>query len=1090
MNNNKSGDSLSPNWAKFGAPFATAMCFGVAPHGVNAEVLVDLDATGLDEGPLDTWVNNGSVDGDFASAGDTVPEVITVEGVRTVALIGGTTGAAGTHYAGPIAPESVIDSDTSRTIEAWVYNPSPQDEETVFAWSRRGGPEGTNVSFGHATNGTYGALGLWGAPDIGWDGDIVFNEWTYIAYTYSADDTTTRVFRDGNLSAEEFLDGGLPGAFERDTNDEDLPFRVGRQSNADGTASDTGVGEIQIARIRVHDEALSQEDLRAKFLEERDAFGLGDADGDGIPDGVEENLAFLDPNNAEDGAADQDEDGLSNSDEYEAGTDMEDPDSDGDGALDGDEVNVAGTDPLNSDSDGDGLLDGVETNTGSFVDENDTGSDPLEIDSDGDGFPDGQEVSRGSDPTDSGSEPSLDDPVISLDATQLEPGEAPVWTNEGVLGGEFVASDIVPSVEEFQGIHGISFDGTNHFYTGPNTPASLTGNAARSIEAWVMNPALADEETIFAWGRRGGGAGTNMAFNHGANAAFGAIGHWGAPDIGWDGNITAGNWTYVVYTWDPENLTTTVYHDGEFAATETLPDPLNTWGVDSGGQPLPFRVASQNDAGGGPTGGLRGSMLIAKVRVHERALSEDEIEDTFEAESEQFGLGDADGDGLPAWFENQYAFLDDNDPDDADEDADEDGLSNEEEFELGGNPDNPDTDGDGALDGVEADLGSSLTLTDTDQDGLSDGVETFTEEFVDANDTGTDPSFDDTDLDGWFDGEEVFFGSDPLDGSSEPSFDEIVAIVDLNAANLDMGALESWQNEGAMGRSFDAVDGSAPEVVNAQGIPAVSFNGTSQHLVGPPSPIFFTGDFPRAIDAWVWNEEAQGEETVFSWGRRGGPAGSNVAFGHGTNPDWGAVGHWGEPDIGWDDDPEDDFNGVVTGAWTHIGYSYDPETFIVSVYRDGELANSEELFLELVTFAEDNTEDGNPLPFRVGAQNLASGAVDADPARLASLLIGRVRAYSQFLDADEFAAIYEAEQGDYEVTVAPGFSIAVASVDANGVTITWDAASGFTYAVDVSTDIGSADNWSEVASGLDTGSYTDSDLPDGDGARFYRVRAE
>ena len=58
-------------------------------------------------------------------------------------------------------------------------------------------------------------------------------------------------------------------------------------------------------------------------------------------------------------APDADEDGLSDADELDFGTDPLDPDSDDDGLTDGDEVD-RGTDPLDPDSDGDGLLDGDE----------------------------------------------------------------------------------------------------------------------------------------------------------------------------------------------------------------------------------------------------------------------------------------------------------------------------------------------------------------------------------------------------------------------------------------------------------------------------------------------------------------------------------------------------------------------------------------------------------------------------------------------------------------------------------------------------------------------------------------------------------
>jgi hypothetical protein len=53
-------------------------------------------------------------------------------------------------------------------------------------------------------------------------------------------------------------------------------------------------------------------------------------------------------------------------------------------------------------------------------------------------------------------------------------------------------------------------------------------------------------------------------------------------------------------------------------------------------------------------------------------------------------------------------------------DADGDGLTNEEEAEIGSDPNDPDTDGDGLIDGEEVFLGTDPTNPDTDGDGFSD----------------------------------------------------------------------------------------------------------------------------------------------------------------------------------------------------------------------------------------------------------------------------------------------------------------------------------------------------------------------------------
>ncbi|MDG2124864.1 MAG: hypothetical protein P8J87_14265, partial [Verrucomicrobiales bacterium] len=151
--------------------------------------------------------------------------------------------------------------------------------------------------------------------------------------------------------------------------------------------------------------------------------GSADTDGDDLADFWEE-IFFPGDLSQLSGAADFDEDGLSDLGEMQrggfpnvkdtdgdgledgretgtgvvgvggdTGTDVFLADTDGDGKYDGDEVDGAtATDPHAPDSDFDGLSDGQETNTGVYVSIDDTGSDPNNIDSDGDSLLDGDEV--------------------------------------------------------------------------------------------------------------------------------------------------------------------------------------------------------------------------------------------------------------------------------------------------------------------------------------------------------------------------------------------------------------------------------------------------------------------------------------------------------------------------------------------------------------------------------------------------------------------------------------------------------------------------------------------------------------------------
>jgi hypothetical protein len=131
-----------------------------------------------------------------------------------------------------------------------------------------------------------------------------------------------------------------------------------------------------------------------------------DVDKDGISDDWEAQFG-LDPNNPADALRDDDNDGLTNLQEFQLRTNPNLFDSDSDGLSDGDEVNVYHTSPWLEDTDGDGLTDAEEVNsyhTNPLLADTDSdglsdieeiniyGTDPVSSDSDNDGLTDGSEV--------------------------------------------------------------------------------------------------------------------------------------------------------------------------------------------------------------------------------------------------------------------------------------------------------------------------------------------------------------------------------------------------------------------------------------------------------------------------------------------------------------------------------------------------------------------------------------------------------------------------------------------------------------------------------------------------------------------------
>ncbi len=235
----------------------------------------------------------------------------------------------------------------------------------------------------------------------------------------SAIDGDAAAIGPGNASA-------APGTVTRGSSGTDLLGPDGTYSVTENTPSDVSVGDSGAAAPvsePIYDpEPVYTEPVVADTT--TTAATSGDADGDNYPDAQELEVG-LDPNN---------------------------PDTDGDGVADGDEVNIYGTDPYYWDTDGDSLGDGQElyemrtdplvfngdgaatsgtsaeaaapetqamdtsgaASAGgdsdgdrlSDADEAAVGTDPTIADSDGDGYYDGDEAALGSSPHDATSIPA------------------------------------------------------------------------------------------------------------------------------------------------------------------------------------------------------------------------------------------------------------------------------------------------------------------------------------------------------------------------------------------------------------------------------------------------------------------------------------------------------------------------------------------------------------------------------------------------------------------------------------------------------------------------------------------------------------
>lgn len=190
-----------------------------------------------------------------------------------------------------------------------------------------------------------------------------------------------------------------------------------------------------------------------------------DVDGDGIPYCAEQE-AGMNPYNPLDAGGDRDGDGLTNLDEYQRGTGINDADTDNDGISDGLEVSF-GMDPkvddAGGDLDGDGLPNSVELARG-FDPSNpadglaDTDGDGLtnaqeyvlgtpwnDADADDDGMSDGVEIANGLDP-------QMNDAAADKDGDGLPNAWELVWglnPNDGADGAADPDNDGVSTRDEY-----------------------------------------------------------------------------------------------------------------------------------------------------------------------------------------------------------------------------------------------------------------------------------------------------------------------------------------------------------------------------------------------------------------------------------------------------------------------------------------------------------------------------------------------------------------------------------------------------------------------------------------------------------------
>jgi hypothetical protein len=222
---------------------------------VAEDLLVDLRSEDLAPGSVSEWPNRGSLGGVFRAFGNPVVETVGDWETDVVSFDGVS------YFEGPVSPQGIVGGGT-RSIEVWAYNIGESKEECMVAWSHRGGPDGTNMTFNYGWK-DFGAAGHWGDDaDMAWEGfDNALGgtggyppleTWWHLVYTY--DGSTIRLYVNGELNNARTV--------AINTHSVNI-IRIGAQNDNDGTAKmGDRVFSGAIAQVRIHDGVLTPEQIQ------------------------------------------------------------------------------------------------------------------------------------------------------------------------------------------------------------------------------------------------------------------------------------------------------------------------------------------------------------------------------------------------------------------------------------------------------------------------------------------------------------------------------------------------------------------------------------------------------------------------------------------------------------------------------------------------------------------------------------------------------------------------------------------------------------------------------------------------------------
>lgn len=488
-------------------------------------------------------------------------------------------------------------------------------------------------------------------------------------------------------------------------------LKVSGSPSAQATSSyvdDIRLSTQEPAGLDFDDDGLSNFDEYAAGTDPRDS----DTDNDGLPDKWEVDNG-TDPL-TNDANSDLDGDQLTNMEEYLYGTLANNPDCDDDALLDSYEVKVSGTDPFDSDTDDDTLNDYWEVRYGlnPFVTTS-TNADP-----DNDGLTNALEQALGTNPlhTDSDGDGMTDDweNTNSLSPTDGLLTSLVSWWRFDEESGSIAYDDNMMWSNDGRLVndasrsplgytrHTVELDGDNDYVLIPDH-YSLNSTSDFTLTMWIKITAFdTTNQPIYFASKEDTSDHVEYALSYIKSSQSLRFSHCNLSSQSETVSVlcplSSDVWTHLAVA--VSNASVSFYTNGVLDGTaQTLSYARSNLGD--------LIIGSTLDSGAvDPT--VHG--LIDEVRVYNTALSPSLIDDLME------GQGDGDGDGLTN--REEYEIGTDPAVDDTATDSDNDGLSNYDEIKTyGTDPFNQDSDGDGATDGYEVNtLGTDPLVADQGSD--------------------------------------------------------------------------------------------------------------------------------------------------------------------------------------------------------------------------------------------------------------------------------------------------------------------------------------------------------------------------------------